>query len=310
MSPIAALATAVVVLSILVLISVRNFHFDLQCLLYCLLLLTVELLRENFLKETPTSSNETLSWVDLPVSYSWNVFLTLLFYVILGGLGVYLAKNFIFHLFRHDSADREPAASTQSTGLPERMESTMTRTSSNCPMSTITAPISITDSVFSDAADCKKVMGAAMLPKLGRKNKLNIYEARALPNQRLVAAFGIKNSFTAHNKEESQFFLRKVEEKLYLFDEAWQGIALAVKKAVDDHLNTADQSTSLFNFTLTVSMKSALYVLFDLNSGDHSLNACIGTLAHEINAQWIRSKGKFDPAVEPHWRFEGQENLR
>ncbi|KXL43911.1 hypothetical protein M433DRAFT_44838, partial [Acidomyces richmondensis BFW] len=141
-------------------------------------------------------------------------------------------------------------------------------------------------------------------------NKLNIYEARALPNQRLVAAFGIKNSFTAHNKEESQFFLRKVEEKLYLFDEAWQGIALAVKKAVDDHLNTADQSTSLFNFTQTVSMKSALYVLFDLNSGDHSLNACIGTLAHEINAQWIRSKGKFDPAVEPHWRFEGQENLR
>lgn len=305
------LAIAIVALGILVLISERNIHFDLRCLLYFLISLTVELLREasNGMVETSTYPNENISWTDFLAVYSWALLIKMLSYIILGGLGVFLARDSIIQLCRQDSTDIQPNASNRTTSPTEMTEYMPMDAPRWSPDSISTNPIAKADLVVSTAEECKQVLSAKMAPKLGIQSTGNIYEARALPNQRLVAAFDIKNSFTAHTKEESQEFRRKVEEKLYLFDEDWENIALAVKKAVDDQLNTTDQSISLFQFTQMVSMRGALYVLFGLDSGDRSLDTNIGNLAHEINAQWIRSKGDFDPAIQPSWQFKRQEGL-
>jgi len=311
MITITVLAIAIVALGILVLISERNIHFDLRCLLYFLISLTVELLREasNGMIETSTYPKGNISVTDFLAAYSWALLIKMLSYVILGGLGVFLARDSIIQLCRQDSTDTQLNASNHAT-IPTEMTEYMAMDAPRCnPNSMSTNSIAKADMVVSTAEECKQVLSAKRAPKLGIQSTGNIYEARALPNQRLVAAFGIKNSFTAHTKGESQEFRRKAEEKLYLFDEAWKGIALAVKKAVDDQLNTADQSISLFQFTQMVSMRGALYVLFGLDSGDGSLDTDIGNLAHEINAQWIRSKGNFNPAIQPPWQFKGQEDL-
>lgn len=73
------------------------------------------------------------------------------------------------------------------------------------------------------------------------KNELDPRESRAIPNKRLVHAFGINNCFTTAEKQRCMAF-KALATRLVILDEAeWIGLAHAVDKVCSRHLRSQTQ---------------------------------------------------------------------
>ena len=58
-----------------------------------------------------------------------------------------------------------------------------------------------------------------------------------------------------------------------------------------------------------VTLKMALQILHGIPAAQHEKDDSIRALAHEINQQWMASKGDYDPTRPPHWAFRSQRQL-
>ncbi|KAL8949580.1 MAG: hypothetical protein Q9183_007591, partial [Haloplaca sp. 2 TL-2023] len=79
---------------------------------------------------------------------------------------------------------------------------------------------------FSNPAICRRILQSETHPLDDTlKNQLSFAVSRAVPNQRLVRAFGIQSGFTTYHEQERNDFRRKAEGMLKIDNVRWKHIA-------------------------------------------------------------------------------------
>ncbi|KAI5357499.1 Putative cytochrome P450 superfamily [Septoria linicola] len=152
----------------------------------------------------------------------------------------------------------------------------------------------------SDPKACLDIMAAKSFYTQGYsiKNILTIFEARAVPNQRLVRAFGIHNSFVTSEREESAAFRKQVETLVYVEEDKWDEFATVARGVVRTQLEAHEPSLKLGEFVQLITLKMVRKVIWDIepedmvpphaNDSDNKLRI----LARAINLQWLSSKSE------------------
>lgn len=143
--------------------------------------------------------------------------------------------------------------------------------------------------------DCKVVLEGKFLPGSLAKNQLGQVGARAGPNQRLVAAFGVDNAFTTDDKVYSKEFLktakRKIAEVRSTEEDAghWQELAASATSLVLQITNTSPENIRLDTLVQTVAFKIAIQWLWKIEPDQVDHQAVLDA-SSEINRLWIASK--------------------
>lgn len=125
------------------------------------------------------------------------------------------------------------------------------------------------------------------------RNLLSKLEARAGPNQRLVEAFGIDNSFTTTDDSRCKEFRTKAEEALVSRTRDWAAWSSMAEVIVRNELEAVEElgrtEIRLVTLVQTLTLKIALHVLFK-SEPDLVQNAAYESIAEDINEIWMSSK--------------------
>ncbi|KAF7191568.1 putative cytochrome P450 CYP13A10 [Pseudocercospora fuligena] len=167
-----------------------------------------------------------------------------------------------------------------------------------------------TNTLFTKPQDCLTIIDGNKMPD-ETINQMNKFEARAIPNQRLVTAFDIRNCFTTSERQECEDFRKIVEDKMYFPEAKWKELASTAKNIVKTELNRSTSELNLFEVVQSVTMQMVKIVFFDVSEKAVS-GSSIRRLAQEINEQWLRSKDKtsLEQSTPPDWSFHKQQPLR
>ncbi|KAK4504724.1 hypothetical protein PRZ48_002686 [Zasmidium cellare] len=157
--------------------------------------------------------------------------------------------------------------------------------------------------------NCKDIIKAENAT-IDLQNSLPKEAARAEPNQRLQTAFGIDNCFITADKKRCTDFRAQVVKLIHVQDETWQEFAAAAKSIVQKEFSTEEDSINLFGLIQLVTMKMTRKVMWNMDPNVGDNDDAIRRLAHEVNQQWLRSKGDFKPGDKPDWRFDQQHDLQ
>lgn len=146
---------------------------------------------------------------------------------------------------------------------------------------------------FRDKAQCQKIIGRS---KYEAKLKSIWVRARALPNQRLITAFGIDNAFTTFDDGYRARFREDAKEKLSRSDvrsdvRTWEKLANFARELVSKSLQTELKTVEIPLVPLVQSLAlkivmSALFELDPLTLNDDT----VSDLASQINQLWMESK--------------------
>lgn len=159
-----------------------------------------------------------------------------------------------------------------------------------------------------NAAECREIIKSGTPPTVP-KNTLSALEARARPNQRLNLAFGIESCFTSSDEKSCKTFRGQVEKLLYVEESEWVNFATVARDTAKDALEVEGDTVSLFLVVQLVTLKTMMRVLWPHRDPKQSTNEQISTLAHEVNLQWLRSKG-YNADDNPSWLFDKQGSLK
>jgi hypothetical protein len=137
----------------------------------------------------------------------------------------------------------------------------------------------------------------------GNPSKAERLALRAGPNQRLVPAYGIKNSFTTTDVAVHQDFLKRAIKPLnQMTPNKWQKLykeavvlldSLKIKQTTLLILSYPNSSARflLARFVRGLCLRVVLDIVFGIEpSGPHDRD--IDIVTSEINLQWIKSKGE------------------
>ncbi|KAK5679599.1 hypothetical protein LTS10_008420 [Elasticomyces elasticus] len=165
-----------------------------------------------------------------------------------------------------------------------------------------------------DPADCISIISVKEVKSMGLKKVefAKLSSSRANPNRRLVVAFGVDNCFTTKVRPDCISFRAGVVELLKKDDTQWVDLARSVGVVVSGVFETEEHAMSLEGVAQMITLKSMIDPLFGFDTTRRDLDSDIQTLALEINAQWLRSKGELDADEEalPEWKFKNQTQLR
>lgn len=119
-------------------------------------------------------------------------------------------------------------------------------------------------------------------------------KSRAIPNQRLVRAFGIDNAFTTTDGEYYREFRRRVEVLLKINDERWTHLALTATELARSGLQACTTGHDrpeilLVPFVQRMVLKFSMHVLFSVPV-DELDDAAVAIIAEKINSLWMSSK--------------------
>lgn len=165
-----------------------------------------------------------------------------------------------------------------------------------------------------DSSGCQQIIRAEVLdtdvtqkgPTRRRlKNGLDPRESRAIPNKRLVHAFGINNCFTTAEKQRCAAFKALATKLVILDEEEWIWLADEVDGVCKRHL-CSQTMQNLSGLIQLVTMKSVLGPLCGFDSSRTDVDAELQVLASEINLQWLRSK----EGLTEENKFVNQTRLR
>ncbi|KAI5196234.1 hypothetical protein E4T39_07860 [Aureobasidium subglaciale] len=149
-----------------------------------------------------------------------------------------------------------------------------------------------------DASECREIIRSGT-PSGASKNILPSLEARARPNQRLKLAFGIDTCFTSAS----------FEKLLYVPEVRWFDFAETACRATKHALNIEGNAADLSSVVQLLTLKTMREVLWPDRDPEQTTDQQISTLAHEVNMQWLRSKGS-DDGDDPLWLFDKQTSLK
>ena len=164
-------------------------------------------------------------------------------------------------------------------------------------------PTPVTSKGETNFEECKKIIAAT-------ENQLHLHAARARPNARLRVAFGINSCFTSEDVNFCKNVRKGVEDKLYVPEADWEGIAKAARELAEREFAGSERKLKLFDAVQMVTMKMMLRILFARDPEDASLDNHIRKLAKEVNDQWDRSKAGLTLGETPSWSFDQQDALK
>ncbi|KAM0805620.1 hypothetical protein BDR22DRAFT_884600 [Usnea florida] len=162
----------------------------------------------------------------------------------------------------------------------------------------------------SDPSDCKQILACTGYSSTESKNLNTLLESRAIPNERLVRAYSIDNSFTTNENKRYKDFNKDAGKSIAMTENEWKEVATYAKTLIATKLNpqavspsdvtTVEQMTfvTLDSLVRSVCLDVILHVLYKKNDlpwlemDDES----ISTIAEKINSLWIESKGRKAPA--------------
>lgn len=133
----------------------------------------------------------------------------------------------------------------------------------------------------------------------GDENELPAVESRAIPNERLVRAFGIDNAFTTSNDQYRKQFSKEASRMIKKSDEQWKEIAALASTLVRDGIPTSGKipSAPLEDLVRSVVFKITLHALFEAPPSEVD-EETIFAVTTAINELWKQSKTS-DPQSEP-----------
>ena len=178
---------------------------------------------------------------------------------------------------------------------------------------------------YSDPGTCARILACKGYDSTGVKNLYNEVRSRAIPNQRLVHAYGIDNSFTTTEakrrrefNEEAGKAIKMTEAKVGIPSETtllpfspkkntdvdvmqWQEVATFANELVRQAVSPSKLTTSgetkfaiLDSLTRSVCLKIIFHVLFKLDPLNLD-DGNISTITERINSLWIQSKNTETP---------------
>ncbi len=126
-------------------------------------------------------------------------------------------------------------------------------------------------------------------------------ELRAIPNRRLVRAFGINNSFTTMDTRRHREFLNQAGQAIQRMDgDAWERLFDVANRAMcrasaheDDAVTT---KIPLARRVRTITFIAILNVLFGVDPEDIAIDDVL-TATELINKLWMQSKDSFEGQV-------------
>lgn len=147
---------------------------------------------------------------------------------------------------------------------------------------------------YADPEICGRILDCDGI-NIGDHNLISSFESRALPNKRLVEAFGINNAFTSSDEAFCKAFRTGAAQKISrLGDDKWRHISKFAQTLVSRHVDMAEGSLGRIPLTPLVqslSMAISLYVLFDRDPLEQDGGA-LSDLASSINKLWMYSKSR------------------
>jgi hypothetical protein len=181
--------------------------------------------------------------------------------------------------------------------------------------------------IVDNPALCRIIIAGEYLPD-DRQNRLTVFGARAIPNQRLMTAFNVQNAFTSANPSVVRGFVKEAARMTNVPQNVWYNISklarAVVKQFLFEHvtdnirstvadkapengtvsktpplIDPCDVSTLEIRFNLTdfvqvVTLRVVLAVMFDEEDDKLDLDirndAAVLRLAKAINETWISSK--------------------
>ena len=164
----------------------------------------------------------------------------------------------------------------------------------------------------SETSSCKEILGCRHFDKQKPRNDFSKEESRAIPNQRLVDAFGINNAFTTSDSEYRETFKRFAAKKIKLNDEEWKRVAdltLELVQIRTERLEHTDGAIPLVPFVQSVTLTMSFYVLFRLEPL-YLKEKNVTNIAQLINELWIASKGLYFKPSLTRRKERLQEALR
>lgn len=147
---------------------------------------------------------------------------------------------------------------------------------------------------FSERGRCRSVLACERIDNQGPQNTFSEEKSRAVPNQRLIDAFGINNAFTTSDHGYRLRFKALAAGKLKRIDEAeWKLIAnmtLELVRRKTERLEYTDGAIPLVPFVQSITLSMSLYVLFKIEPLSLK-EKTVADIANLINELWIASKG-------------------
>lgn len=146
--------------------------------------------------------------------------------------------------------------------------------------------------IIDDIAECNSILKCISIGDKIGPNIIPAVKSRALPNQRLVRAFGIDNAFTTMNDDYRQKFRKRAAEKISHDSVDWKDVAQKTREIVREMVLPCDKIKGripLDWLIQSLSLRMSLYVLFDTDP--FSLDPrTVSILTNNINNLWIESK--------------------
>jgi len=147
---------------------------------------------------------------------------------------------------------------------------------------------------FNERSRCLDILACRSIDDQGPRNDFSREESRAIPNQRLIDAFGVDNAFTTTQGERRSEFVKFAKGKISgTGDEEWKRIAnmtLELVRKKTGRLEHTDGAIPLVPFVQSITLSMSLYVLFRLEPLSLK-EKTVADIASLINELWIASKG-------------------
>jgi len=148
--------------------------------------------------------------------------------------------------------------------------------------------------IYQDLETCERIIEGFSTTQDVSNSARKPLESRAIPNQRLVRAFGIDNAFTTTDREYYREFRRRVELLLKINDERWTHLAHTAMELARSGLQACTTEHDrmeilLVPFVQRMVLKFSMHVLFSVPV-DKLDDDDVATIAEKINSLWMSSK--------------------
>lgn len=147
---------------------------------------------------------------------------------------------------------------------------------------------------FSDTEHCLEILACKSFN--GERNQISRLVSRAIPNQRLVEAFGLDKAFTSEDHVYAKLFNQKAVAMIKLNASDWRAMATEAHKLIRNGMMRSDGQTvrtEVDRLIQSVTLKIAIHVLFRHDPVGLD-DAVIESMASSINELWTLSKGSHD----------------
>jgi hypothetical protein len=146
---------------------------------------------------------------------------------------------------------------------------------------------------FRTTPECRAIIDGSQFPD-ARKNQLTCLKAKALPNQPLKRAFGIKNAFTTGNEAEAKDFVENVRRSIEVSAVDWHGLAgtlhCMLESIIEENRDGARVKVTLTPTVQALVLRASFWNLFQMGEDAHLENKHLADLGEIINSTWMRMK--------------------